>query len=199
MALGRKGWAQWGRLPCPVPLCAADAGLYATVLLDRRGGVWTCGENMWEQLGQGVRCRDMPTQPVPRLLPRLPPMRQVRIGAGMLALVSTSSELWLGGWCSFMLSDRPLYYSSQVKCVHISDYHLAVIRTDGTLWTGGYFPQDGKLARSTTAPVRDGLHPTPHSGVQAVFADTIGTNRACTAWAGADGTWQWAGASPLVT
>ena len=34
-------------------------------------------------------------------------------------------------------------------------------------------------------------------GVRAVFADTVGTNRACTAWASADGAWHWAGASPL--
>lgn len=199
VALGRKGWRRWGRLPCPVPLCAADAGLYATVLLDRQGGVWTCGENMWEQLGQGVCCRTMPVQPVPTLLPDLPPMRQVRIGAGVLALVSASSELWLGGWCSFMASDRPLYHSSGVKCVHISDYHVAVVRTTGTLWTGGYFPQDGKLARPSTEAVKDGLAPTGHAEVRACQACTLGVNRACTAWAGADGRWQWAGASLLAT
>lgn len=199
VALGRKGWKRWGRLSCPVPLRTADAGLYATALLDRQGGVWTCGENLWEQLGQGVYCRDMPVQLVPTRLACLPPMRQARIGAGMLALVSESSELWLGGWCSSMASRRPLRHSGEVKSVQISNYHVAVVRTDGTLWTGGYFPQDGKLARPSTQAVSDYLAPTEHAGVQACHACTLGVNRACTAWAGTDGRWHWAGASSLAT
>ena len=135
---------------------------------------------------------------MPTLLNGLPPMRVALGASGVLALVSHQDELWLGGWISPMFSDKPLVHSLGVRSVAVSNYHLAIQYHNGQMWTGGFFPQDGKLARSTAAPVRDGLHPTPHSGVQAVFADTIGTNRACTAWAGADGRWQWAGASPLV-
>jgi hypothetical protein len=200
VALARRGpWRRWRPLCCPVPLRTAEAGVYASILLDRKGGVWTCGENSWEQLGQGVPCSDMPRQPVPMRLPCLPPMRQALVASGLLALVSESSELWLGGWCSPMLSVRPLRHSAHVRYVRISNYHIAVVREDGVLWTGGYFPQDGKLARPTPEPVCDSLQPTAHTAVQALHTCTLGVNRACTAWAGADGTWQWAGASSLAT
>lgn len=197
VALARRGlWSRWRPMRLEVTLRTAEAGMYASVLLDVHGQVWTCGDNSWEQLGQGVKCRVMPRQRTPKRLAGLPPMRAALGASGLLALISVKDELWLGGWTSPMFSEKPVFHSSGIQSVAVSDYHLAIQYQNGEMWTGGYFAQDGKLARPATDPVRERLHPTAHGRVCTVFADTVGINRACTAWASADGTWHWAGASP---
>ena len=172
----------------------ATAGMYASILLDMAGRVWTCGENSWDQLGQGVTERQLPRQPFPTLLRHLPPMRQADGASGVLAMISTTSQLWLAGWCSPVRSAAPVHHSDDAHYLAVTDTHLVVVHHDQTLWTGGYFPGDGKLARPCAETVISGLRQTLHSNVHAMEACAVGTNTACTAWA-TEGTWKIAGAS----
>ena len=118
---------------------SASAGADFTVALKADGTLWTWGDNLYGQLGDGTYT----SRPTPAQV--MEGVTTVAAGVGATAAIRTDSTLWTWGDNLFgQLGDgtqdsrpTPQQILTDVSAVNLGGYHAAALRTDGTLWMWG--------------------------------------------------------------
>ena len=127
------------------PVRQVAAGVAVSFFLTRKGRVWSCGSN---NNGQLLRPGTVVVFQVPLQVP-LPiasPVVQLAAAAGNVATVHADGTLCCGGRQSVHPSMRRLAVClSGAAGVAVSGQHTVVRKTNGSVWTAGSGPADGKL------------------------------------------------------
>ena len=118
---------------------AVVAGDYHVAALRTDGTLWTWGDNLYGQLGDGTYT----SRPTPAQV--MEGVTTVAAGVGATAAIRTDSTLWTWGDNLFgQLGDgtqdsrpTPQQILTDVSAVNLGGYHAAALRTDGTLWMWG--------------------------------------------------------------
>ena len=171
-------------------------GAYNTAAIKTDGTLWTCGYNIYGQLGNSsISHRSSPVQTISAGTN----WKQVAGGFFHTAAIKTDGTLWTWGINGYgQLGDSTIVSKSSPvqtiaanttnwKQVSCGGNHTAAIKTDGTLWTCGYNGY-GQLGDSTLV--------SKSSPVQTIAANTTWKQVACgsthTAAIKTDGTlWTW--------
>jgi hypothetical protein len=165
------------RVSCLPPVRQVAAGVAVSFFLDRRGQVWSCGSN---QSGQLLRPETVVVFKVPLRVP-LPirsPVVQLAAAAGNVATVHADGTLCCGGRHS--VPPAMLFMavcSTGVASVAVTSQHTVVQKTNGSVWTAGSGPADGKLC--TTLQEYSLAH-NPDVGYYKVGAPPVQQVLACT-------------------
>lgn len=147
--LGREG-VPTARLPLDiaVPISSAAAGKRHSVAVDVRGSVWVWGDNSAGQLGTG----DFKGAMKPLRL-ELPAAVAVAAGVWHTVALDKSGHVWAWGGNTlgqlgsgksgrFSVSTTPqkVIGLDNVVAIRSGDYHVLALRTDGSVWAWGKYP-----------------------------------------------------------
>jgi alpha-tubulin suppressor-like RCC1 family protein len=200
------GGTDWKQVSCGYvyPLYANHS--IAAVKYD--GTLWTWGGNGGGCLGDGTTTnRSSPVQTVAGGTD----WKQVSVGTGVMGAIKTDGTLWmwgggdgsgynnrfrlLGGAVSTFVSSpvQTVAGGTNWKQVSVGYYHVAAIKTDGTLWTWGGSPAGGG---STAGELGDNSTVDKSSPVQTICGGTnwrqVSAGMNMTAAIKTDGTlWTW--------
>jgi len=171
-----------------------------SVIVKPDGTVWTAGSNAVGQLGTGVRLY----RSVPATVPGLGDVVALSSGGGSspgeFCTVAVKADGTLWGWgsryCLYGLGDLPssslpvaLPGWSDVSAVSVGSGHAMVLKSDGTVWTGGSTFL-GALGNGTNVDPAYSLPAAPVPGLSGMTAVAAGDYYSLAL--GDDGTlWAW--------
>ena len=178
-ALGRRrsggGLQRVGGLP---PVRQVAAGVHVSFFLDVEGRVWSCGSDQDRQLLHAQAAGIAVLDPVPVPAPVDSPAVQLAAVAGNVATVHLDGTLCCGGRHRPQ-TDRLYVCLQHAAEVAVSESHTVVRMKDGSVYTGGVDPHDGKLCtRGWYASII--LRLAPGLPVKRVAACTLGPGEAFT-------------------
>jgi alpha-tubulin suppressor-like RCC1 family protein len=151
---------RWGQLGIgsytdqPSPVHVSDilsnvvnvsAGWFHAVALTSNGKVWTWGDNLAGEIGNGITSTTGVSVPIQ--VPGLNSVLAVSAGDGFTAILKTDGTVWTWGGNGFGQLGDGTYTdrSSPVQVKNLSDvillaardYHVLVVKSDGTVWAWG--------------------------------------------------------------
>ena len=140
---------------------AAASRNYYSVFLDEHGSVWTCGYNVYGQLGLG-HSNNVAT---PSKIENIPKMSSISAGHYHTLLLDENGEVWTCGYNAYgqlgrptdmqqMCSENAVKMPSPVKFKVLSagNYHSMFLDVEGRVWGCGH-NRDASLALGHTKDV----------------------------------------------
>ncbi len=183
------------------PVRQVAAGENVSFFLDRTGQVWSCGSNQSGQLMRPETETVVSKVPLRVPLPIRSPVVQLAAATSNVATVHADGTLCCGGLRSVPPARQQVprlflaVCSSGVASVAVTSQHTVVRKTDGSVWTAGLRPVDGKLC-TTLREYSSGYvayHEVGGPPVQQVLACTLCPGNALTLLQRPSGAELWGG------